>query len=402
MQQKIVKIRKEREQRIIFNKHPWIFSGAVENVSSDVEKGDIVSVADSSGNIFAQAVYNPRSDIRLRVISWNKDESVGIVWLSNKIKDISENKERLLNIDKLPEDRKNYRVIYSECDNIPGLIVDRYGLMFVVQFQTLFADERRDLWVSTLKKLFNPIAIYERSDVEVRKKEGLSKFPTGILHGEIPKDFFIEEDNFNIVIDIPNGQKTGYFLDLKNARKRVEYWCKTLNIKYLQNYFGYSGSFNLYAARAGVEKIEQIEVSQQANDIASRNSKINGYENKVNIITSDVFDYLTKTNDASVDAIIIDPPSFVKQKDKIQNAFEGYERLNSQAMKKLVKGGLLFTFCCSSYVSEEDFQKILFKSAAGIKSEFKVLEKIDTDADHSWPLNFPEGRYLQGWILQKI
>ena len=402
MQQKIVTIKKERLPRIIYNKHPWIFSGAVEKVSYDTKIGDIVFVGDSQGKIFAQAAYNPKSDIRLRVISWNVEESIGTVWLTNKIKEVSENKEKLLNISKLPEDRKNYRLIFSECDNIPGLIIDRYGLIFVIQLQTFFADKRRDIWISIIKKLFNPVAIYDRSDVEVRRKEGLRDFPISLLYGEVPADFFIEEDNFNIVIDIPNGQKTGYFLDLKIARKRVEHWCKILDIKYLQNYFGYTGSFNLYAVRSGVEKIEQIESSQQANDIAGRNSKINGFEKNINVVTSDAFDYLSKTKDESVDAIIIDPPSFVKHRDKIQNAFEGYERLNSQAMKKIIKGGLLFTFCCSSYVSEDDFQRILFKSAAMINCEFKILEKIGTDADHYWPVNFPEGRYLQGWILQKM
>ncbi|MDD5688090.1 MAG: class I SAM-dependent rRNA methyltransferase [Elusimicrobia bacterium] len=402
MTSKSVIIKKDRAQKIRYNRHPWIFSGAVNSVSEGLMAGDIVYVTDDTKNIFAQAAYNPNSDIRLRVIVWSEKEKIDNDWFFAHVKDISERKERLLGIYDLPNNKKNYRVIYSESDNIPGLIIDRYGLVFVLQFQTFFADKNRDLWVSIIKKIWNPSAIYERSDVEVRKKEGLVDLPAGILYGTLPEKYFIEENGFKIFVDIPNGQKTGYFLDLRNARRRVEYWCKILNIKYLQNYFGYTGSFNLYAARAGVEKIEHIDVSESANDIAKENSIINGYGKNIKVITGESFEYLTKTDNGSVDAIILDPPSFVKHREKIRNALEGYERLNNLAIRKLVKNGLLFSFCCSSYISEEDFQKALFKSATIANCKIKVIEKFSADIDHSWSLDFPEGRYLQCWVLQKV
>ena len=399
---KIVTIKADRSQKIIKNRHPWIFSGAVKNVSPDVNPGDIVSIADDTGKVFAQAAHNPSSDIRLRVLSWNPSEKIDENWFRERVKKSAENKERILGIKNLPENKKNYRVIYAESDNLPGLIIDRYGLIFVMQLQTLFAAQRRDLWVDIIKKIFNPEAIYERSDAEVRKKEGLNDMPAGILYGALPENIFIEESGFKIKLDIAAGQKTGYFLDLHTARKRIEYWCKVLDVKYLQNYFGYTGSFNLYAARAGVEKIEHIDSSQPANDLAKENAKINNSAQKISVITADAFSHLEKTGNGTVEAIILDPPSFVKERAKIKNALEGYKRLNSLAMKKLKAGGIFFTFSCSSYISEEDFQKTLFQAAAASVCEMKIIEKIGISADHSYPLNFPEGRYLQGWVLQKI
>jgi len=400
--QKIVTIKKERSWKIIKNRHPWIFSGAVDSAPSDIVPGDIVQVAEKSGNIFAQAVYNPHSDIRLRVLTFNKDEKIDDKWFLGRIKGIAESKERLLGINELSENKKNYRVVHAESDDLPGLILDRYGLVFVVQLQTLFADENRYLWVSIIKKLWKPSAIYERSDAEVRKKEGLKDLPTGILSGELPKDFSIEEDGFKIKVDVAVGQKTGYFLDLRDVRKRIEHWCKTLDVKHLVNCFGYTGSFNLYAARSGVKKIEHIDSSEFSNGIAKENANINGFEKNASVITQDVFDFLTKTKNESVDAVILDPPSFVKERAKIENALDGYERLNTLAMKKLTKGGVLFTLSCSSYISEQDFQKMLFKSAVSSGSVIEIIEKIGASPDHASPIFFPEGRYLQCWVLQKI
>ncbi|HAX61929.1 MAG TPA: 23S rRNA (cytosine(1962)-C(5))-methyltransferase RlmI [Elusimicrobia bacterium] len=398
----IVTIKKERSQKIIKNRHPWIFSGAVKNVPSDVEPGDIVSVADETGKVFAQAAYNLHSDIRLRVISWNPSEKIDENWFGGHIKNVAENKECILGIKNLPENKKNYRVVYAESDDLPGLIIDRYGPVFVMQLQTLFADRNRNLWVDIIKKLFTPVAIYERSDVEVRKKEGLKDLPSGILYGALPENFYIEEDGFKIKVDITGGQKTGYFLDLRTARKRIEYWCKVLDVKYLQNYFAHTGSFNLYAVLAGVEKIEHIDSSQSANDLALANAKINNFAKNISVITADAFSRLEETGNETAEAVILDPPSFVKERAKIKNALEGYKRLNSLAMKKLKPSGLFFTFSCSSYISEEDFQKVLFQAASVSVCEMKIIEKIGASPDHSYPLNFPEGRYLQGWVLQKI
>lgn len=399
---KTVTIKKDRSQKIARNRHPWIFSGAVETVSAGIAAGDVVSVADSSKNVFAQAAYNPVSDIRLRAVSWDPSEKIDENRFRERIKNTAENKERVLGIKNLPENKKNYRVIYAESDNLPGLIIDRYGVVFVMQFQTMFADKNRKLWVSAAEKLFGPEAIYERSDSDVRKKEGLSDLPVGILSGALPRDIFIEDDGFKIKVDVASGQKTGYFLDLQFARKRVGHWCRISGVKYVQNYFGYTGSFGLYCARAGADKVEHVDSSRPANDIAKENAKMNGFEKNIDVITADAFEFLIKTKNETADAVILDPPSFVKDKSKIDNALDGYSRLNSLAMKKLKKDGLLFTFSCSSYVSEEDFQRAIFKSAVSAGCEMKVLEKIGASPDHAYPVNFPEGRYLQGLVLQKI
>ncbi|MBU0951391.1 MAG: class I SAM-dependent rRNA methyltransferase [Elusimicrobia bacterium] len=398
---RIVTLKQERSQRIIQNRHPWVFSGAIENVSKGMEDGEIASIADTTGKIFAQGAYNLNSDIRLRIMSWKTEEKIADDWFSKNVKNLAKTKEKLLGISSLSEEKKNYRLVFSECDNIPGLVIDRYGLIFVIQLHTLFADKKRELWISIIKQLWNPVAIYERSDIDVRKKEGLATMPTGILHGKLPEKHIIEEDGLKAVVDIRMGQKTGYFLDLRQVRNKIEKWCKNMDVKFLQNYFGYTGSFNQYAARAGVEKIEHIDSSDTANEIAKENAKLNGFGNRIRTIHSDIYEYLTQVINDNVDAIVLDPPSFVKSKDKIRNALEGYKRLNSIAMKKLKSSGILFSLSCSSYVSEDDFQKMLFNSAISSGCKIKVLEKFGHDVDHAWPLTFPEGRYLQCWILQK-
>jgi 23S rRNA (cytosine1962-C5)-methyltransferase len=397
----LILIKKDRFQRILENKHPWIFSGAIAKVPAEAIPGDIVNVCDLNSKPAAQAVYNPNSDIALRVISWNPDEVIDDKWFSDRIKNLYTLKEQLLDISKQPEENKNYRLVFSDADSVPGLIIDRYGLVFVIQLHTLFADKNRDLWVSIIKSLWQPVAIYERSDVDVRKKEGLSDFPSQLIYGKLPSPQIIEEDGFKIPLDIENGQKTGFFLDLRQARKVIEKYCGIFKINNIQNYFGYTGVFNLYAAKAGVNSIEHIDSSEKANAIAKETASINKLNSKLQIITEDCFKYLESTKPECMDAIILDPPSFVKSKVKIGNAAQAYERLNELAMKKLKKGGILFTFCCSSYISEELFQKILFKASTGAMCNIKVLEKIGHDYDHAWPLTFPEGRYFQGLVLYK-
>lgn len=402
MNTKTVTIKQDRAEKIVRNRHPWIFSGAVKNADPDIHAGDIVSVKDERGKIFALGAHNHSSDIILRILSWSSAENIGHEWFLDKMSSTAALKERLLGIDGLPEDKKNYRVVYAESDGMPGLIIDRYGRVFVFQLQTLFADKNRTMWIEIVKKLWNPSAIYERSDVEVRKKEGLTDTPAGLLYGSLQDGYQIEEDGIKIKIDIPNGQKTGFFLDLRNARRRVRHWCGVLKTNYLQNYFGYTGSFGLYAAAAGVKKIEHIDVSEPANKIAEENFRINGFEKlDISIITSNAFDHMAQTKDGSVDAVVLDPPSFVKQRGKIANAEDGYRRLNALAVGKLKAGGLLFSFCCSSYIGEEEYRGILFKASASSGHRIRILEKIGHSADHTYMLDFPEGRYLQGWVLRK-
>ena len=394
-------ILKKNKQQIPLNKHPWIFSGAIQPVTDKIIPGEIAAVITPPDKICAYGTYNPNSNISVRIISWG-NIPVTKEWFYTHIKDIAAVKENLLGISGLPETKKNYRVIFSDADNVPGLIIDRYGTVFVLQLQTLFSDINRQLWIDIIQSLWQPSCIYERSDVVTRKQDGLKELPAGILSGSLPGNFTIEENNFNIMVDIPNGQKTGYFLDLRQFRKRIEYWCGLMKIRYLQNYFAYTGSFNLFALRSGVNQIDHIEISKPANIIAKNNLKLNRFDDRnVQIIPDDCFNYLSHSDSNNPDAIILDPPSFVRHKEKIKNAIAGYERLNCLALKKLAPGGLLFSLCCSSHIDERLFQQILFRSAALSNSKITVLEKIGHDIDHTYNLYFPESRYLQGWILYK-
>jgi 23S rRNA (cytosine1962-C5)-methyltransferase len=394
-------LKTEKASKIIFNKHPWIFSGALAKDPINIKPGTIIQVVDETSAFVCQAVFNPKSNIVLRILSWNQ-QVLSDSWFKNHIKNISVQKEKLLGITDFVESKKNYRVVYSDADGIPGLIIDRYGKNFVIQLETLFSDIRRKLWIEVIKELWSPDNIYERSDVDARKKDGLAGLPAGLVYGPGNcSDILIEEDGLKMIVDVVSGQKTGYFLDLRTARRKIELLCKSFRITNLQNYFAYTGSFGIYAARAGVKKIEHIEISKKSNEIALRNFQINKIDKSIEIKTENSFDHIIKTEDNSIDAIILDPPSFAKSHDKLDNATEGYERINHLALKKLKSGGLLFTFCCSSFVDQELFRKILFRSAALASAKIKVIDIVGHDFDHAWPLTFPEARYLQGWFLFK-
>jgi 23S rRNA (cytosine1962-C5)-methyltransferase len=400
MNNKTAILKNERVEKIAHNRHPWIFSRAIEMVTGEPQPGDIVRVIAGKKHI-CTAAYNPASDIRLRVINWGEEE-ITDTWFAERLKSLARRKETLLGISRLPESKKNYRLVFAEADGMPGLIIDRLGTVFVIQAQTYFADKHRALWISAVKSIFSPSAVFEKSNSEARKREGLGNGPEGIVSGNIAPDFFIEEDGFKIFVDIQSGQKTGYFLDLRTARHRIEHWCKMLGSSKVVNCFGYTGSFNLYAARAGAKKIEHIDASVQANALAKKNADANGFGAAVKITEADVFDFLHKSESSFADTIILDPPSFVRHRDRAEAALEGYERLNMLALKKLARNGLLFSFSCSSIVGEDDFKRMLFKAAAAAGCGLQILEKISHEPDHTLTIEFPEGRYLQGWILGKL
>jgi len=400
MNNKTAIIKEDRARKILRNRHPWIFSGAVEQVTGSPQPGDIIRVASGKKTV-CTAAYNPISDIRLRVINWGEEE-VTEKWFRERIKALAARKETLLGISRLPENKKNYRLVFAEADGIPGLIIDRLGSVFVLQAQTYFADRHRALWVSAIQDIFSPDAIFEKSGSEARKREGLGNGPEGIVSGQIAPDFFIEEDGFKIFVDIPGGQKTGYFLDLRTARRSIEHWCRMLDCKKVVNCFGYTGSFNLYAARAGAKKITHIDVSAPANALAIKNAAANGFGGTVETAETDVFEFLHSSEHGAADAIILDPPSFVRHRDRADAALEGYERLNMLALNKLARNGILFSFSCSSLVGEDDFKKMLFKAASSAGCGLQILEKISHEPDHTFTVEFPEGRYLQGWVLGKL
>jgi len=422
---KTIYIKKERAEQIIRNRHPWIFSGAVLKIpSEDIEPGEIVKVAsDDGGTIIGCAAFNPLSEIRLRMITWQNGDTAFKVADKNYFENLflatARRKEKLLQFIKNDHSLadKNYRLIHGESDGIPGLIVDRYGEVFVIQCQTAFAQKYLTWWVDIIKNLFKPAAIYDKSDTcpNPRRQEGLKSFSANgrILSGALPPKNFeiLDEDGFRIKIDIPGGQKTGYYLDLRNARRTLEKYISLANSKKVLNLFGYTGSFNLYAARGGATHILQIDSSESACALALENARLNKIpDGNITVKTGDVFEYLDNLKDShpdeTFDCIILDPPSLARTAKDKRAALEALTHLNAIALDHLNNGGLLFTFSCSSHIREEDFSRMIFlatrRGNSAKHSRYILLEKMYQGIDHTVIPEFPEGRYLEGMVIQKF
>jgi len=424
---KTIFIKKDRAQQITKNRHPWVFSKGILKTPSEknIIPGEIVkvSVMHEEENVnektIGYAAYNPLSEIRLRMITWNNNIDIypDEKYFQKIFLSTAHRKEKLLNIATHPEENKNYRLIHAESDGIPGLIVDRYGKIFVIQCQTYFADRYRDWWVKIISQVFNPDTIYDKSDtcLNPRIQEGIKEdFPKSgkLLYGkELPSDIEINQDGFRIKIDIKDGQKTGYYLDLRKARHLLEKYVSTLGLKSVLNLFGYTGTFNLYAARGGAKKILQIESSARANQIALENAKLN-HITTLEVQTADVFEYLNsdgkhKSTYETFDCIILDPPPLARTAKNKEHALKALTDLNAAAIELLKEGGILFTFSCSSHIKEEDFSKMIFKTTELLRNnspyiKIIILEKITQDIDHTVIPVFPEGKYLNGAVIQKI
>jgi len=291
-----------------------------------------------------------------------------------------------------------YRVINSESDGLPGLIVDRYGEYLVCQFLSSGAEFFKETITEVLDDIFKPKGIYERSDVDVREKEGLK--PTkGLLRGKEPEELVeILENGLKFLVDIKEGHKTGFYLDQRDNRKLLSEFAKE---KTVLNCFSYTGGFSVCALAAGALQVTQVETSASTLDLSIKNIELNKLDaSQIKNVNGDVFEVLRKFRDErrTFDLVILDPPKFAESASQIQKASRGYKDINLLAIKLLNPGGILFTFSCSGHISQELFQKIVSDAALDAEREVKIIKQLTQSADHPIALNFPEGLYLKGLV----
>jgi len=385
---------KKAADSFIKRKHPWIFSGAIEKVEGNPSNGETVQVFTSNKTLIGHGSFSPTSQIRVRVWSFNPEEKIDFEFFQRKFLHASQLREQIINTSNT----NAYRIINAESDGLPGLIVDRYADFLVCQFLSAGAEFNKETIIEILNDIFKPVGIFERSDVEVRTKEGLQ--PTqGLLRGTIPDDLIeTMENGFKFLVDIKNGHKTGFYLDQRDNRELILKFAKD---KTVLNCFSYTGGFSVYALASGAEKVTQIESSSSALEIANKNTELNGL-NIYNLenINDDVFKVLRKFRDErrTFDMIILDPPKFAESASQIQQAGRGYKDINLLAIKLLNPGGILFTFSCSGHISQELFQKIIAGAALDSEREVKIIKQLTQSSDHPVSLNFPEGLYLKGLI----
>lgn len=377
--------------------HPWVFSGAIARVKGTAKAGETVSLHSADGDWLGYAAWSPQSQIRARVWSFQQNEVINADFFKARIAAAKQLRDGL-NI------RSNaYRLVAAEADQLPGITIDKYGDWLVCQLLSTGAEFWRDAIVTALRELFPECNIFERSDVDVRQKEGLAPI-VQLLHsdnGELPPDtIWIEENGLELGVDIQAGHKTGYYLDQRDSRAAIQ---KYVAGKRVLNAFSYTGGFGLYAAAAGATEVVNLDVSAPALEQAVKNHQRN--QLATDTLTNqqeDVFEALRKFHQSGerFDAIVLDPPKFVDSKANLMRACRGYKDINRLACMILKPGGTLLTFSCSGLLSGDLFQKVVADAALDAKRPLHIIERLYQGADHPVRTNFPESLYLKGLVLR--
>ena len=383
----IVVIKKGRE-RSLQNRHPWIFSGAVQSIS-DSPDGSVCEVHSSTGEFLALGYFNKRSSLTGRIISFAKGSPEEIV--KSLVRRSIEVRKGFFN-----ESVTNaYRLINGEGDGLPGLIVDKYRDVLVLQCGTLGIELLKPTIVEELKKILSPKAIFEKSKLPSRKEEGLEDREELLFGEEIP-DVEILENGNKFVVAFHDSQKTGFFLDQREMRSLVGTLSKGRGVL---NCFSYTGGFSVYAAKGGATRTVSVDISDGATALAKNNLALNGFEGKSHeCYAADVFDYLRQSA-KGFDLIILDPPAFAKKKDHVSQAAKGYNEINRVALQNLAPGGILVTCSCSHFMEEELFQKILFSAARDAGKNVRIIHRHRQAFDHPISVYHPEGEYLKSLVL---
>jgi 23S rRNA (cytosine1962-C5)-methyltransferase len=389
---------KPGREKSVQNRHPWIFSGAISRIEGQPAAGDLIAVHDAGGSFLAWGYFNRRSQITIRLLSWNRDELIDdAFWRRRLARSISARHRPGVAV---PE-TTGWRLVYAESDGIPGLVVDRYENWLVAQFLTAGTDVRKpDLARLLIELVPEAAGIYERSDVDVREKEGLAPSVGPLLGGMPPAELIMRENGLRFPVDLRLGHKTGFYLDQRENRALLEPYAAGAD---LLNCFAYTGGFGVYAARGGASQITHVETSADALATAERTMALNGLAGvPSSYVEADVFEQLRRYRDSGreFDLIVLDPPKFAHSQRGVNRAARGYKDINWLAMRLLRPGGILLTFSCSGAISADLFQKILFGAALDAEREVKIIGRMTQAADHPVLLTFPEAEYLKGMICQ--
>lgn len=399
-----VVIREER-QKAVLRRHPWVFSGAIKTVSGDPADGDLVTVRGERGELLARGYWNSQSAICVRLLSWDEDQPIDEAFWRERL--------RRAIAGRQPQNRiatqgtpAAYRLVNAENDGLPGLVVDRYGAWLVVQALTLGIEVRKQMLAGLLEELLQPAGIYERSDVDVRSKEGLAP-STGLLAGSPPPETIeIDENGRRFLVDVRAGHKTGFYLDQRENREIIGDWFRwdeQAAEREVLNAFSYTGGFAVYALGGLARRVVNVDTSAEALKLARRNIALNGYAlDDDDFVEGDVFSVLRywREQGRQFDMIILDPPKFAHSARQVESAARGYKDINLLAFQLLRQGGVLATFSCSGAISSDLFQKIVFAAAVDARCDAQIVRWLSQASDHPVALTFPEGAYLKGLLCR--
>ncbi len=383
-------LRKKIGDRVI-NGHPWIFGNELGDSSGTSEPGDIVEVYSSNGSFVGKGYINPQSQIRIRLLTRNKDEEINNTFFHNRILEAWQYRKEIGYTE-------NCRLIFGEADGMPALIIDKFNDYFVIQTLALGIEKWKSAIVEALQTIFSPKGIYERNDVPVRTLEGLELIK-GFLSTPFDTNIIINENGLKFNIDIENGQKTGYFLDQQDNRRAIQHIVKGANVL---EAFCYTGSFSVHAAHYGANSVRGLDISENAVAMARRNAELNGYENKCKFEAVNAFDVLKQwvKDGRKYDVVILDPPAFTKSRENIQKAITGYKEINLRGMKLVKPGGFLVTASCTNLVSPEVFLETIALAAKDAKRTLRQVIWQTQASDHPILWNVPTTQYLKFLIVQ--
>ena len=386
---------KPGREKSLRRRHPWVFSGAIERVDGQVQPGSTVDVVASSGEFCGRAAYSPTSQIRARIWTFETSEVIDAAFFRRRLARAVESRRRLALLDV----HCACRLVFSESDGLPGLIVDRYGEYLVCQFLSAGAEAWRTTIVELLGELCAPRGIYERSEGGARHKEGLPS-RRGLLAGaEPPTEIEIVAGGARLVVDIANGQKTGAYLDQQHNRERVAAHARDADVL---DAFSYTGGFAIGCLHAGARRATLIDSSADALELAKRETAANDVGDRCRFVVANVFDELRAVRDSGTrfDLVVLDPPKFVHSADQVTAGSRGYKDINMLGLALVRPGGVLATFSCSGHVDAALFQKIVAGAAVDAGRMAQILERLSQPADHPVATEFPEADYLKGLILR--
>lgn len=371
--------------------HPWIFGNELGDSEGTAEPGDIVDVYSSNGSFVGKGYINPASQIRIRLLTRDKNDVIDDQFFFNRIKEAWAYRQQIGYVE-------NCRLIFGEADQLPALIIDKFNDYFVIQTLALGIEKWKHAIVAALQKIFNPKGIYERNDVPVRTLEGMQQIK-GFLSEPFDTNIIINENGLKFHVDIENGQKTGYFLDQQDNRRAIQHIVKGADV--LES-FCYTGTFSLHAAQYGAKSVLGLDISETAVSTARRNAALNGYEDICKFEAVNAFDVLKQwTKEArSYDVVILDPPAFTKSRENIDKAVTGYKEINLRGMKLTRPGGFLVTASCTNLVPPDMFLKTIEAAAKDAKRTLRQVCWQTQAADHPIMWNIPSTQYLKFLIVQ--
>ena len=397
----------EKAERALRGGHPWVFDGEITRIDGTCENGDIVDVFSRKGRYLGSGFLNGHSRIRVRLLSRNANDRFDEAFWRRRVRYALDYRRTVMG----PADFRCCRLIFGEADTMPGLTVDRFENVLSVQVLSLGMERVKDLifraLVETLAGYGERIdAIYERNDVALREKEGMTQYkgfyPLPGLRTDLDGTVIITENGIRYAVDYRNGQKTGFFLDQKYNRMAIR---KIAAGRRVLDCFTHTGAFALNAAAAGAERVCAVDVSADAVEQVKKNAALNGLEDRMDFLRADVFDLLTDMANAGrcdYDFIILDPPAFTKSRETVKNAVRGYKEINCKAMKLLPRGGYLATCSCSHFMTEELFVNMLHDAARDAEVSLRQVEARQQAADHPILWNVPETNYLKFYIFQVV